>query len=201
MKTPIRAVLPLSTLSVPQKVTTGTFANQEFALHGDEFPKTAPNSLDKRQAVVARLSAARYELEAAETEFDELFGAYRNWANQPGVALGSKERINKLGLAASSGEAQRAARPAAPLMKEVRVVGPGCILAACQALAGTLVYTYFVAYGATEPDLSELRFLGNYTTARQELAVESGQRPWIRVMATNPAGMSEYSAALGLAVV
>ncbi|MDO7875413.1 hypothetical protein Q5H93_11785 [Hymenobacter sp. ASUV-10] len=97
--------------------------------------------------------------------------------------------------------AHRATRPATPQMKAVRVVGAKCIWAGCEKIGGKVMYTYFVAYGETEPPLSDFRFLLNSTSAHEELTVESGKRPWVCMLATNSAGMSEYSAPMGLLVV
>jgi hypothetical protein len=212
MKMQVRGLFPVSQMSNAQRITKGTFCNQQYALFGNEFTVPCPNKLEERIKSVTRLTdavagavdggrTAYNELTAAELEFNELFGAYRDWVNQRDVALGDATKINKLGLDASSKEAQRPSRPAKPVMKELSVVGPGCVRAACGTVSGTAMYTYFVAYGDTEPPLAEFRFLGNYTTPRQELEVTSGKRPWIRMLATNSAGMSEYSEGMGLPVV
>lgn len=138
--------------------------------------------------------AAHNELVAAREKFNSLFGGYRDWVNQRKVALGAALKINKLGLEASKPLAHWATRPATPQMKEVSVVGPKCIMATCEKVSSKMIYTYFGAYGDTEPPLEDLRFVMNSTKAQEKLTVRAGQRPWVCILATNPAGMSELSA-------
>ena len=212
MKVPVRALFPASQMDDGVRITKGTHCNQQYERNGTGFLPTTPNTLAERIASVDRLTdavaaavnggrAANSELVAAREEFNSLFGNYRDWVNQQNVALGNAIDINKLGLEASKPEAHRASRPTAPLMKEVSVVGPGCIQASCTTVTGSLVYTYFVAYGDTEPPLDAFRFVMNSTKSREKLSVQSGQRPWVCVLVTNSAGMSEYSAPMALPVV
>jgi hypothetical protein len=195
-----------------QRIAKGTYCNKQYVLHGSSFTVPTPNTLSEREDSVKRLTnavanaedggrKAKNELKAARIEFNELFGAYRDWVNQRDVALGDATKINDLGLTASTGEAHRANRPVTPVIRAVTVLGPKLIHVECPNVTGTMMYTFFVAYGDTEPDFDDFRFLCNDTSSRPNLNVKSSQRPWVRMLATNSAGMSEYSNAMSILVV
>ena len=204
MKTLIRAVLKLSSMTVPQKITAGDFIGIMYPKHAGDYPKTAPNTPEERANSTERLGtahaasldggrAAHNELMAAETEFDGLFGAYRNWANQADVALGNPTKINNLGLDASASEARKAQRPATPVMKEITNISAGQCTVACDRVTFATNYNFFVAYGLTEPADDEFRHLCSSPTTKQTLEVERGLIPWFRMSCSGTAGMSGRS--------
>ena len=185
MKAIIRAILKLSSMSVAQKITVGLFIGQMFPDHAGDYPKTAPNTPDQRANSTTRLSTAHAasldggrtahnELVAAEAEFDALFGAYRDWANQPDVALGSTTRINNLGLNASTSEAKKAQPPVTPTMKEITKISAGKCTVACEKVDFATNYNYFVAYGLTEPADDDFRHLCSSPRSKETLTVT----PW-----------------------
>lgn len=206
-KQPLRAVLRLSSLSIPQKISKGQYINQQWGVYGATFPKTAPYTGAEMTAAVAELETAHTTAEgggrlahaeelAAEARFDVVFGAYRDWANQPDVAYNDGVKIEQLGLDLNR-EPQPTQRMGAPA--DVRLSGEteGELSASCQTDDGTRATIWFVALTAdpdTAPADDAYRYCTASTRGRAVLPLKSGMIAWVRVLLVGPLGPGPLSA-------
>ena len=205
MKMPITAVLKLSTMSPADKTTKADYMAQQWALNGKFFPDTAPNSVEDRAKVTQRLSTthaaaldgskqARAEEKAAEAEFDRIFGAFRDWANQPDVALGDAVRIAQLGLDISRQEARRAEKMGTPDLQPLTGTTEGELIAGCAPMLDAKSYVFFVAYGEEMPSDDAYVYCTASTKAKITLTLTPGLMAWVRVLAVGAKGPSPLSA-------
>lgn len=208
-KQPIRAVLKLAAMSPAQKITKGQFILQQWALYGNQFPKTAPNTDAEMQQAVDTLEQTHATAEgggrlahqqeiAAELAFDTVFKAYRDWANDPTVAFGDAVKIEQLGL-----DLNRQPQPAQKLgpPANLRLSGEdeGELSAACDAPEGTYTTIWFAAVTTdadTVPTDADYRYLTASTRARVTLPFKSGVIAWVRVLVVGTEGPSPLSAAV-----
>ena len=214
MKLPVRAVLKLGSLSVPQKISKGRFILQQLGLYGAPFPKTAPQTPAAMLVVVDALETAHTTAEgggrlahaqevAAEASFDSTFGAYRDWANQPDVAYNDAVKIEQLGLDVSR-EPQPAQRPNAP--GNVRLTGEevGELSASCEMPEGGRGTIWFAAT-TTDPDTTpaddDYRYCTASTRSRTTLTFKSGVIAWVRVLVLGTEGPGPLSAPVKRRVV
>ena len=205
MKMQITAVLKLSSMSPADKITKGEYVNQQWSTYEKNFPATAPNTDADRIKATQTLSAAhaaaldggkqsRAEEKAAVVVFDGLFGAYRDWANQPDVALGDAIRINQLGLDVSKQEARRAEKLTTPDLQPLTGTTEGELVAGCTPLTDAKAYVFFVAYGEEMPADDAYLYCTGSTKAKVTLTLTSGLMAWIRVLAVGAKGPSPLSA-------
>ena len=205
MKMPVSAVLKLSAMTPADKITKAAYMAQQWELNKKNFPATAPNSPAERAAAAARLSTAhaaaldggkqaRAEEKAALAEFDALFGAFRDWANQPEVAQDDEVRIGQLGFDVSRQEARRAGPVATPELLPLGGTTEGSLLVACTSQPDARAYIGFVAYGDNPPADDDYRYCAASTRPKFSIAVPSGRMAWVRVLAVGTHGPSPLSA-------
>ena len=205
MKMPVQAVLKLSSMSATEKTTKGDYIAQQWELYGKEFPATCPNSPEDRAKATLRLSQAHaaaldggrqayLEEKAAMASFDALFGAYRDWANQPDVAYGDELLIGKLGLEPSRQEARRAAALPTPELLPLTGTNEGELTVDCPTVEDAKAYVCFVAYGEELPAEDAYRYCTCSTRHRFPITVDSGKRAWVRLLAVGVKGPSPLSA-------
>lgn len=204
MKMPIIAVLKLSTMNPSEKVTKADYMAQQWVLNEKHFPDTAPNTAEERARVTLRLSVAqaaaldgskqtRAEEKAASAEFDRYFSAFRDWANQPDVALGDEIRIGQLGLDVSRQEARRAEKVGTPDLQPITGTTEGELTVNCLPMLDAKAYVFFVAYGEEMPADDAYRYCIASTKAKVVLTLTQGHMAWVRVLAVGAKGPSPLS--------
>ncbi|MDO7876961.1 hypothetical protein Q5H93_19600 [Hymenobacter sp. ASUV-10] len=206
MSRPLLAVLPLSSMPVAQKITKGIYILPMYEASAGKFPKTydytqaemqeALDDLVKAHGATQGKSKVAYaQQEAAETRFDQVFGAYRDWANRTDVAYNNKVNIELLGLDPSRETANRPSLDA-PVLQKPTGEQEGELDLVCEPFGDFTALVWFVAYGDEQPADDEYRFCTGGTRLRQKLTLESGRVAWIRVLAITTAGCTQLSAAV-----
>ena len=193
-------------MSIAQKITKGQFILQQLGLYGSLFPQTMPYPVTEMELTVETLSKAHTKAEgegrlahqeelAAEKNFDTVFSAYRDWANDPTIAYGDAVKIEQLGLDLNR-QPQPAQKLAAP--DPVRLSGQeeGELSAACDTPEGTYATVWFVALTSTAdavPAPDDYRYVTASTRARVVLALPSGMVAWVCVVVVGTEGPSPLS--------
>ena len=203
MSRPILAVLPLSGMTVAQKITKGTYIIPMFEANGGKFPSTyAYKSVEMQEALDA-LSAAHgatqgkgkvayAQQQAAEDRFDQVFGAYRDWVNRADVASNNKVNIELLGLDCSRETANKPSL-AAPTLQKPTGEEEGELDLVCDSLGDFAALVWFVAYGEEQPADDDFRYCTGSTRLRTRLFLKSGLVAWVRVLAITTAGCTALS--------
>lgn len=200
------AVLPLAQLKTPEKITKGRYIVQCFAENQGLFPKTAPYPLADMQKAVEDLDQAHTATQGKSTlsfaqeretlaRFDVVFGAYRDWANQPDVTGDNAVKIEQLGLDVSR-DAQARGPMLAPVLRQPTGEVEGELDLVCDKMDGFAALVWMVAYGDDMPADEAFRYCTAGTKLRQTLTLRSGQVAWVRVLAVGPQGPGPLSAAV-----
>lgn len=203
---PTTAVLSLAKFSVPEKIAKGEYIVQQWAKYGSNFPKTftyAAADLDKAvQDLSARHAAtqgggtlATAEEKAALAHFDLLFGAYRDWANQPDVAYNDAVKIGQLGLDASRPPTPSGAMPKLVLLP-LAGTNKGELDVVIESFGKFAAIILFVAYGDEVPADDAYAYCCGTTKLRTTLKLDSKKNCWVRALAVGPNGDGPLSDAV-----
>ena len=206
MNRTVLAVLSLSQMSTTEKITKGHYMVQCFKANQALFPKTAPATDVEMADVLARLSAAHTATQSKSTlayaqeqevlvQYDAIFGAYRDWANQPDVAADNKVKIEQLGLDVSRDAQARGPMPV-PVLRQPAGEVEGELDLVCDKIDGCVALVWMVAYGDEMPADDDFRYCTAGTKMRQTLTLKSGLVAWVRVLAVGPQGPGPMSAAV-----
>lgn len=204
MSRPVVAVLPLGSMTVPQKNTKGTYIIPMYEAAAGKFPKTYAYTQAEMQEALDQLilthgatqgksSVSYAQQEAAEARFDLVFGAYRDWANRPDVAYNNKVSIELLGLDPSR---ETASRPSldTPVLQKPTGQQEGELDLVCDPFGDFRGLVWFVAYGDEMPADDDYRYCTGGTKLRQTLTLKSGLIAWIRLIAITTNGCTQMSA-------
>lgn len=206
MNRPVTAVLSLGKLGIPEKISKGEYINQQWAKYGKGFPATFGYTADNMLNAVSDLSTkhgasqgggtlATAEEQQALARFDEVFGAYRDWANRTDVAYNDAVKIGQLGLDVSKTPTPVGDMPKLKL-QPLAGTNKGELDVVVEKFGTFAAIIIFVAYGDEVPGPDDYKYCCGTTKLRTTIKLTSKQNAWVVARAVGPNGDGPLSDAV-----